>query len=205
MVLEEGDILVITSKIVALSEGKISEIENKEKIIKTQADKIINTPWAFLTFSQRGWEINLGIDESNAEGIIFLPDNLWQLVEKIQDNLKSFFKLEKLGVIISDTKSLPLRAGTMGRALACAGFLPTKNYIGEEDLFKRKSRVTISNVVDALTAAAVLEMGEGKEQTPLAVIKNANVDFVCRKLNAEEKELNISPEQDIFSFVYKEM
>jgi len=205
VVLEEGDILVITSKLVALSEGKVGKVEDKEKIIRLKAKWVLKTPWALLTFSQRGWEINAGVDESNTDGrIIYLPDNLWQIAEKLLNELKKFFSLEKLGVIISDTRSLPLRVGTAGRALACAGFLPTKSYVGKEDLFGRESRVTISNVADALASAAVLEMGEGREQTPLAAIKNYSASFLSRPLSEDEKNLNIDYKQDIYSFIYRQ-
>ncbi len=111
--------------------------------------------------------------------------------------------VKNLGVIISDTRSVPLRIGTAGRAIGVAGFLPIKSYIDKEDLFGRKSRVTISNLADALATSAVLMMGEGNEQTPLAVIKNAPVSFINKPLNEKDKDLNLPPEQDIFAYVYK--
>ncbi len=52
----------------------MNKIEDKEQIIKSEAKEIIKTPWADLTLSERGWEINAGVDESNAdEGLILLP------------------------------------------------------------------------------------------------------------------------------------
>lgn len=202
--LEDGDILVVTSKIVALAEGRVNKIEDKEQIIKSEAKEIIKTPWTDLTLSERGWEINAGVDESNAdEGLILLPKDSWQSAEKLQTELKEKFRVKNLGVIISDTKSVPLRIGTVGRAIGCAGFLPTKSYVGKEDLYGRKSRVTISNMADALATSAVLMMGEGDEQTPLVIIKNAPVSFTDKSLNEKDKELNLSPEQDIFSYVYR--
>jgi coenzyme F420-0:L-glutamate ligase len=204
LVLEEGDVLVITSKIVALAEGRVGKFEDKEKIIAGEAKEIIKTPWADLTLSERGWEINAGVDESNAdEGLILLPKDSWQSAEKLQTELKEMFGIKNLGVIISDTRSVPLRIGTVGRVIGCAGFLPIKSYVGKEDLYGRKSRVTISNIADALATSAVLMMGEGDEQTPLAIIKNAPVSFTDKSLNEKDKELNLSPEQDIFSYIYR--
>lgn len=114
------------------------------------------------------------------------------------------FGIKNLGVIISDTRSAPLRIGTVGRAIGCAGFLPTKSYVGKEDLFGRKSRVTVSNIADALATSAVFMMGEGDEQTPLVIIKDAPVSFTNKPLNEKDKELNLSPEHDIFSYIYKQ-
>ncbi len=91
----------------------------------------------------------------------------------------------------------------MGRAIGVEGFLPIKNYIGREDLYGRKSRVTISNVADALATSAVLMIREGDEQTPLAIIKNAPVTFTNKLLNEKDKELNLTHDQDIFSYIYR--
>jgi coenzyme F420-0:L-glutamate ligase len=203
--LVDGDVLAITSKLVALSEGRIGKIEDREKIIHTESTKVIETPWAFLTLTQRGWEINAGIDESNVEGgVTLMPRDAFLTAETIWNELKKFYNLENLGIIITDTKSVPLRVGTIGRTISCAGFLPTKSYIGKEDLYGRKSRVTISNVADSLSAVAVLMMGEGDEQSPLVIIKGAPVNFINRNLSEAEKKMYMLPEQDIFSYIYKE-
>jgi coenzyme F420-0:L-glutamate ligase len=198
--LENGDILAITSKIVALSDGAVGEVKDKEKIITKLAKKVIKTPWALMTLTGDGWCINAGIDESNANHkIILLPKDIFRTAETIRKKLAKHFKLKKLGVLITDTKSLPLRMGTIGRAMGYAGFLPLKNYIGKKDLFGKKSRFTKSNLADALAATAVLNMGEGDEQIPLAIIKNAPVKFS----NKKGIVLSILPEKDIYSFVYR--
>lgn len=92
----------------------------------------------------------------------------------------------------------------MGRAIGVAGFLPIKSYVGKEDLYGRESRVTTSNIADALASSAVLVMGEGSEQTPLAQIKNAPVTFTKEVLSDEDKKLHLLPEEDIFSYIYQE-
>ncbi len=187
----------------ALAEGRVGKVGDKEKIIASEAREIIKTPWADLTFSDRGWEISAGVDESNAEeGLILMPKNPFLSAEIIRNQIKEYFGLKKVGVIISDTKSVPLRVGTVGRAVGCAGFEPIKSYIGKEDLFGRKSRITVGNTADALAASAVLVMGEGNEQAPLAVIRQAPVVFVDRALTAKDREMQILPKDDIFSYIF---
>ncbi len=204
-IFSEGDILVITSKLVALSEGGVVKIAEKEKIIHSEALKVLETPWALLALTERGWEINAGVDESNAEeNLILMPQDPFLSAETLRSHLKEYFGLNNVGVIISDTKSIPLRVGTIGRMVGCAGFEPIKSYIDKEDLFGRKSRVTVSNLADSLSASAVLMMGEGNEQTPMVLIKNAPVTFINRALNDKEKQMQIPPEQDIFSYIYKQ-
>jgi coenzyme F420-0:L-glutamate ligase len=203
--LEEGDIVAVTSKIVALSQGRIGKIKDKEKLIRQNSKKIIKTPWALLTLAGGEWCINAGVDESNAKNkIILLPKNPFKVAEEIQKNLKKRFSIKNLGIIITDTKSMPLRVGTTGKPIAYAGFKPLRSYVGKKDLFGRKSRFTQSNIADALAAIAVLVMGEGNEQTPIAVIKKAPVEFTNKKIS-QKTNLAISPQTDIYSKIYKKM
>ncbi len=204
--LNSGDIVVVTSKIVALSQGRIGKIADKKKLIEKESRKIIATPWADLTLTADGWCLNAGLDESNAnDQLILLPTKPFEQAWLIRQYLVKRFKLKQLGVIISDTKSLPLRVGTTGRALAYAGFEPLKSYIGKPDLFDRKSRLTESNLADALAASAVIVMGEGNEQTPLAIIKNAPVKFSNKNITGlKNKSLSLSPGKDIFAKVFKQ-
>jgi dihydrofolate synthase / folylpolyglutamate synthase len=202
-VVEDGDIIVITSKIVALSENRVCNLEDKEKIILKESKKVIKTPWALLTLTNNDWIINAGVDESNADDkIILLPKDSFKTAEVLQKKLKKHFFIKKLGILITDTRSVPLRVGTVGRALGYAGFKPLKSYIGKSDIFGRKSRITISNVADALAGTAVLVMGEGNEQTPISLIKNSPVVFVSKPLSKEMKKLAFPPEKDIFSKVF---
>jgi len=201
--LKEGDILVVTSKIVALSEGRTGKIEDKKKLVMKESKKIIETPWALLTLMNDGWGINAGIDESNAyKKIILLPKNPFATAELIRKKLKKIYSLKNLGVLITDTRSIPLRQGTIGRTLGYAGFSPLKSYIGKKDLFGRKSRVTQSNVADALAAAAVIVMGEGSERIPLAIIKGAPVTFSSRPVSKKLMYLDFPPQNDIFAKIF---
>lgn len=204
--LKNGEIVVLTSKIVALAEGRTGEIKDKKKIIKKESKKIIETPWATLTLTSDGWCLNAGIDESNADGqLILAPTNPFITAKQIRRHLIKKFKLKQLGLIITDTKSLPLRQGTIGRTLGYAGFEALKSYVGKKDLFGRASRLTETNIADALSASAVLVMGEGSEQTPLAIIKDAPVKFTNKDISlSKEKNLSLPPDKDIFAKVYKQ-
>jgi coenzyme F420-0:L-glutamate ligase len=204
--LKNGEVVVITSKIVALAEGRTGEITDKKKIIKKEAQKVIETPWASLTLTSDGWCLNAGIDESNADRqLILTPTEPFRTAWQIRQHLIKKFKLKHLGLIITDTKSLPLRRGTVGRTLGYAGFEALKSYVGKKDLFGRANRLTKTNVADALSASAVLVMGEGNERTPLAIIKDAPVKFINQDISlSKEKNLSLPPDKDIFAKVYKQ-
>ncbi|OHA58259.1 MAG: hypothetical protein A2571_03315 [Candidatus Vogelbacteria bacterium RIFOXYD1_FULL_44_32] len=200
--LSEGSVVVVTSKIVALAEGRLAPLSAKEAIIKRESKEVIETPYGFLTLTKDGWCVNAGVDESNAkDGLILLPLDAFQSAEVLCRSLRQKFKIKKLGVLITDTKSVPLRVGTVGRALGFAGFQPLRSYINKRDLFGRKSRFTESNLADSLAAAAVLLMGEGSERVPLAVIQEAPVTFVGVGTSQTTK-LSLPPQLDIFRYVF---
>ncbi len=199
----EGDILVVTSKILALAESNVAPKNTFADLLKNISDACINTPWATLTLHKDEWRINAGIDESNTKDVlILLPKDSFASAKTIALHIKKKFGLKRFGVIITDTRSTPLRIGTIGKAIGFYGFKPLKSYIGKKDLYGRKSRVTQSNLVDALAGTAVLLMGEGNEQTPLVHIQNAPVSFVSRDVYPIEKILSIHPQKDIFSYLF---
>jgi dihydrofolate synthase / folylpolyglutamate synthase len=183
--LSDGDILVITSKIVSIWQGqciKISNVPSKDNLIKKESDFFLpreKAPrgWVMLTIRDNLLIPTAGIDESNANGYYILwPRTPFAAAKKIYNFIKKELDLKKLGVIISDSHTTPLRWGTMGVALAYWGFWPLRDYRGTSDIFGRKLKMTQSNIADSLAASAVVTMGEGKEQTPIAIIRHA--DFV---------------------------
>ena len=195
----EKSVLVVTSKIVALSEGRTVEYKNdneKNKLIKQESDFAVKTKLTWLTIKDGMVMSSAGIDESNAKGkLILLPKDSFQSADLIRNKLKKIFKLKKLGVLITDSRIFPLRAGIVGVALGYAGFKGIRDYRGENDIFGRILKMTRTDVADSLATASVLCMGEGREQQPLALIDNAPVIF-AEKIN--NKELKINPKVDLY-------
>lgn len=174
-------IIVITSKIVSIWQGRcilVNSTKDKDELIKKEAElylprKKVPKGWVMLTMKHNIMIPTAGIDESNANGYYILwPEKSFETAKKIYTFVKKEFKLKKLGVIISDSHTVPLRWGTMGIALSYWGFWPLKDYRGKKDIFGRKLKITQSNIADALATTAVLSMGEGKEQTPIAIIED---------------------------------
>ena len=111
------------------------------------------------------------------------------------------FSLTQVGVLITDSKTTPLRWGTTGICLGHSGFDALKNYIGTPDIFGRLLKVTKANMTDGLAAAAVAAMGEGDEQTPLAVISDIPfVHFDAGAPTAKDiEDLVIAPSEDLYA------
>ncbi|MEK7060072.1 MAG: coenzyme F420-0:L-glutamate ligase [Patescibacteria group bacterium] len=200
----EDSILVITSKIVALAEGRTVECKNqsqKIKLIKQESDFTLKTKLTWLTIKDGMVMASAGIDESNADGkMILLPKDSFKSAEFIRKELCKKFKIKNLGILITDSRIFPLRAGVVGVALGYAGFKGIRNYIGKKDIFGRVLKMSRTDVADSLATSAVLCMGEGKEQQPLALITGALIEFV-KKVN--KKELIIDPKEDLYQPLFE--
>lgn len=197
--LKNKSILVVTSKIVALSEKRTvpsSGDREKAKLIRAESDFALPTKYVWLTIKDGMVMASAGVDESNANGrIILLPEDSFSTARLLRKELKSKFKLNYLGVLITDSRTAPLRAGITGATLGYAGFRGLKDYRGTPDIFGRRFHFSRVNIADSLASAAVLTMGEGREQRPLAIIEDAPVVF-CDRIR--KNELLIDPKEDMY-------
>ncbi len=197
--LKNGSALAVTSKIVALSEGRVvrpKDAKEKERIIRTESEWVLPTRHVFLAMKNGMLLANAGVDDSNADGkLVLLPKDSFKTASALRKKLQSHYKIKKLGIVITDSRCLPLRAGVVGVALGYAGFKGVRDYRGKPDLFGRVMKITQTDVADSLATAAVLAMGEGRERQPLAVIEDAPVEFSER---VNRKELRIDMEDDIY-------
>lgn len=188
--LEENSIVVVTSKIVAIGEGRCVHLDEAEidSLAIKEAELYLpreNSNFGWMHTIKNFTQVaSAGIDKSNADGYFVLwPSNPEKSAKKIWKFLKDKFKVKNLGVIITDSHTVPLRRGLIGISIAHFGFVPLYDYRGQKDIFGEKLHVSQSNIPDSLASAAVLIMGEGKEQTPIAIITNLpkSVKFTGRK------------------------
>ena len=199
--LKDGSVLVVTSKIVALSEGRTARIQDSKKIIRAESDWVLQTKHVALTEKDGMILANAGVDESNANGkLILLPEDSFKTAQTLRSNILQNVAIKKLGVIISDSRVMPLRAGVVGIALGYAGFRGVRDYRGKYDVFGRKLKFTQTDIADSLATAATLVMGEGDERQPLAVIEDAPVVFSGR---VDKKELLIPMKDDMYYPLFK--
>lgn len=207
--LEENCVVAITSKVVSICEGRcvlISETTKDELAIK-EADKYIPRELApdgliLHTIKNNMLVASSGVDESNGAGYYILwPKNPHESARKIREYLKEKFKLKNLGIIITDSRLVPLRRGVVGIAIAFFGFKPLKDYRNSKDIFGREFKMETSNIPDSLASAAVLEMGEGSEQQPIAVISSlSQIEFIDHeyKPNSPDDSFEIPEKEDMF-------
>lgn len=207
-VMKEKTILIITSKIVSLAEGRLvpQKSIDKKALIRQEAEVFLGEIGyeVSLTIKQGLLIAAAGIDESNSvhDDFILHPKDPFVSAQIIHQKLKAHYGLQNLGIILTDSKTGPLRLGVVGVALSFAGFKPLKNMIGQKDLFDRPLKVTKINVADSLAGIAVFTMGEAAERKPLALIHNANVDFTDDPM---AHELIVDPSEDMYLPLYKHL
>jgi dihydrofolate synthase / folylpolyglutamate synthase len=204
----EKSILVITSKIVAVCEGRVikNNEADKDEIIKREAELFLppetNKYGFYLTIKGNSLTVNSGIDRSNGNGyFIYWPENPQKSANGVRRYLEKRFGLTHVGVVISDSKTTPLRWGETGTAIAHSGFQALNNYLKKSDIFGHKLQFKKVGVADGIAASAVLLMGEGNEQTPLAVVSDLPfVNFTGRDPSDEElKSFPINLDEDVYS------
>ena len=175
---KDGSIIAVSSKVAALWEGRVAPAADREKLIKQESSAAIKTKLCYFTIKDGMVMTNAGIDESNIKNkIVLLPDDGYKTAAKLRAALLKKYKIKNLGIILTDSMILPLRAGVIAAAVGYGGFRGVKDYRGKPDLNGRKLKMTIVNIADSLATAAALMMGEGAEQCPLALIENAPVIF----------------------------
>lgn len=211
--LNENNILVVTSKIVSICEHRVVKIEegvDEKELILAEADYYLPAELSKynITISIKNNLLipTAGIDESNGDGYYILwPKNPQRSANLIRQHLRNKFKLKKLGVIITDSKTTPLRWGTTGTGIGYSGFDPLNNYIGTPDVFGRHLKVTKANILDGLAAASVVVMGEGDERIPIVVIDDIPfVRFVDNDPTDKELgNLEISIDDDLYAPLIK--
>lgn len=204
--LKEKTILVVTSKIVALAQGRVRTIHTvaeKNKLIKQESQWAQKTKYTWLTVKDGILLPAAGVDESNADGkIILLPSDPEATARKLCRQLKKLYHVKNLGIIITDSRITMLRAGTVGIAIGYSGFKGIRDYRGKPDIFGRKLKISRANLADGLATAAVMVMGEGDETSPLATIEEAPVVFTD-KINTEEIKIPLA--DDLFAPILKKV
>src|SRR3989344_886611 len=203
--LKKGSVLAVASKIVALAEGRVVEAKGKRQkatLIQKESE------WVLQTHKEWWWTekggallVNAGIDDSNAAGkLILLPKDSFKAAAQLREQLRWLYKVKSLGIVITDSRIVPMRKGVTGLALGYAGFRGVRDYRGKPDIFGRKLKVTMTDVADSLATAATLVMGEGSERTPLCIIEGAPVEFVVR---VDRKEVLIPAKDDMYAPLFK--
>jgi len=203
----DGDLIAVSSKVVSVAGGnivKLSEVEPSEKALKyagrygidprlaevvlREADEVLGgIPGILLTVRDGLVMPNAGVDTSNVMPghVVLLPRDPFRAAEEVRRRVAEETG-RRVGVIVVDSRVMPMRRGTVGVALAVSGFKPVKDLRGMRDLYGNVLKYTLHSLADDLASAAHLLMGECREMVPAVLIRGAPVELTEEPVDASE-------------------
>jgi coenzyme F420-0:L-glutamate ligase / coenzyme F420-1:gamma-L-glutamate ligase len=217
--LEDGDVLVISSKFVAISEGRIVVLDTVKKskqalglsemygippelceLVIRESDEIIGGVQGFILAIKDGLLTpNAGIDKSNIEHgkVVLYPRNAAESAEILVETMRFRRGLE-IGIVIADSRLMPTRRGTVGVAISSAGIDAILDLRGRPDLFGNVLRVTSQAIADDLCSGAQLLMGEADDGVPIVVVKGLSHKLLKKASLYPSESFSIPTDQCLY-------
>lgn len=201
--LENDDVLVVTSKIVSKSEGRIVELDPLdakafENLVLSESRRVLRRRGELLiTETHHGFICaNAGIDRSNINPgkVVLLPVNPDLSARKIRERIKGKLGLT-VGVIISDTFGRTWRRGVVDVALGCAGIGAILDLRGTTDNFGNQLKATEIAIADEIASAAELAKPKAAG-TPVVIIRG--LDKQLFRPSSITDEIVRAPSEDLF-------
>lgn len=215
LALRDGDVLVVTQKVVSKAEGRLvdpREVEpsafaqelarNWEKdarqveVVLRESKRIVRMDHGVIICETRHGFVcaNAGVDASNAPGglLVLLPRDPDASARRIRESLRARTGAD-VAVIVSDTFGRPWRSGYTEVAIGVAGMRPIVDYVGRLDTHGRELRATWICVADELASAAELVTGK-LNRVPAALIRG----YAAPKGEGSARELVREAEKDMF-------
>jgi coenzyme F420-0:L-glutamate ligase / coenzyme F420-1:gamma-L-glutamate ligase len=170
--LRDGDIVVVTSKIISKAEGRVIRAD-RERAIDGEAVRVVARRGPTRIAETRHGLVlaAAGVDNSNtAPGtVVLLPEDPDGSARRLRKALAERRRVS-VGVVITDTMGRPWRVGQTDTAIGAAGLAPLRDHRGQADTFGNPLEVTIAAVADEIAAAADLVKGK-TAQVPVAIVR----------------------------------
>jgi coenzyme F420-0:L-glutamate ligase / coenzyme F420-1:gamma-L-glutamate ligase len=196
----DGDVLVVTSKIISKAEGRLVEAADREAAIDAEMVRLVarRGPTRIVQTRHGFVMAAAGVDASNtAPGtILLLPEDPDASARSLASALAERFGV-RVGVIVSDTFGRPWREGQTDVAIGAAHVDALIDHRGSADTFGNELQVTAAAVVDELAGAAEVVKGKA-DGVPLAVVRGLG-HLVTSAAGAGARPLIRSSENDMFS------
>ncbi|MGA1182219.1 MAG: coenzyme F420-0:L-glutamate ligase [Ilumatobacteraceae bacterium] len=200
--LHDGDVLVVTQKIVSKAEGRLVAVDaddplSHKKLVEDEAVRIVRRRGdLIITETSHGFVCaNSGVDLSNVERgqAALLPKDSDRSARRIRDIIRARLGVD-VGVIVSDTFGRAWRKGLTDVAIGVAGIAGVVDLRGTPDALGRVMQVTEVAVADELASAAELVMGKSSG-IPVAVIRGVDASWLRE---SSVRELIRPPQEDLF-------
>lgn len=199
----DGDVLVVTQKIVSKAEGAMVEVDpgnplSHKPIVERESVRILRRRGELIISETKHGFVcaNAGIDLSNVERgwAALLPEDSDRSARRIRDRIKGTTGID-VAVIISDTFGRPWRRGVTDVAIGCAGIMAIADLRGTTDALGRELMVTEVCVADEIAAAADLVCGKAAG-VPVAVVRGVERSWLGD--GSIQDEVIRDPADDLF-------
>ncbi|HWS56932.1 MAG TPA: coenzyme F420-0:L-glutamate ligase, partial [Actinotalea sp.] len=175
--LADGDVVVVTSKVVSKAEGRVVAADDREQAITDETVRVVATrehPGGLLRIVQNRLGLVMaaaGVDASNtpAGSVLLLPLDPDDSARRLRAALAERFGL-RIGVVVSDTAGRPWREGLTDLAIGAAGVVVLEDLRGGLDAHGRAMSATVTAVADEIAAASELVRGKTAGR-PVAVVR----------------------------------
>jgi coenzyme F420-0:L-glutamate ligase/coenzyme F420-1:gamma-L-glutamate ligase len=168
----DGDILVVTSKVVSKAEGRVTAMTRDDAIAAETVRVVARRGMTTISQTRHGFVMAAaGVDESNtAPGtVVLLPEDPDESARRIRKALHARTGVS-VGVVVTDTFGRPWRSGQTDTAIGAAGVLPVLDHRGEADAWGNILDVTVAAVADEIAAAGDLVKSKAL-QLPVALVR----------------------------------
>jgi dehydro coenzyme F420 reductase / coenzyme F420-0:L-glutamate ligase / coenzyme F420-1:gamma-L-glutamate ligase len=170
----DGDVLVVTQKVVSKAEGRLAPAGEREAAIAAETTRVVATRADLVIAETRHGFVcaNAGVDASNiGEGLLtLLPEDPDGSAERLRADLCERFGASVLGVVITDTFGRPWREGLVDVAIGVAGMPALVDLRGTADHTGRPLDMTVMAIADQVAAAAGVVMGKDA-RVPAAIVR----------------------------------
>lgn len=171
--LADGDVLVVTSKIVSKAEGRTVRAEDREASIDAETVRVVARRGPVRIVESRHGLVMAaaGVDASNtpAGTVLLLPEDPDASARRIRAGLREVLGVD-VGVVVTDTFGRPWRAGQTDVAIGASGVRVLEDLRGGVDAYGAPLGVTVTAVGDELAAAGELVKGKA-DGLPVAVVR----------------------------------
>jgi coenzyme F420-0:L-glutamate ligase/coenzyme F420-1:gamma-L-glutamate ligase len=198
--LADGDILVITSKIVSKAEGRVARVDREQAIDAESVRVVARRGSTRIVETRHGLVLAAaGVDASNTPPgtVVLLPEDPDGSARRLRTALMDRLGV-RIGVLVTDTLGRPWRAGQTDAAIGAAGVAPLRDYRGTADTFGIALEVSVAAVADELAGAADLVKGKAAG-IPVAVVRGL-ADLVTGADGPGAQELIRPAAEDMFRY-----
>ncbi len=201
----DGDVVVVTSKIVSKAEGRVQVADDREKAIEAETVRVVarrahDRGETRIVETRQGLVLAAaGVDASNTEPgtVLLLPEDPDGSARRIRAGLRERTGAD-VAVIVSDTLGRPWRNGLVDAAIGVAGLEPLNDLRGREDAHGNRLDATITAVADEIAAAAELVKGK-LAGVPVAVVRGLSA-LVTKEDGPGARALVRPPDEDMFRY-----